>query len=90
MTASPLPGNFHTHTHHCDGSGTPSEFVDAALRKGMRRLGFSGHNVLPFPTTWTMPAERLESYLRDVREARQVPVDGSRSSWASRPTTFRA
>jgi histidinol-phosphatase (PHP family) len=64
-------GNYHTHTHHCDGHGEPNEYAEAALRKGMPRLGFSGHNVVPFPTNWTMPAERLESYLREVREARE-------------------
>jgi histidinol-phosphatase (PHP family) len=70
MTRTRPQGNFHTHTHHCDGSGEPREFVEAALRKGMRRLGFSGHNVLPFPTDWTMPAGNLESYLSEVRQAK--------------------
>ncbi len=64
-------GNYHTHTHHCDGRGEPYEYAEAALRKGMSRLGFSGHNVVPFPTDWTMPASRLESYLREVREVRE-------------------
>ena len=64
-------GNYHTHTHHCDGNGEPYEYAEAALKKGMPRLGFSGHNVLPFPTNWTMPAERLQSYLSEVREVRE-------------------
>ncbi len=64
-------GNYHTHTHHCDGKGEPRDFAESALRKGMPRLGFSGHNVLPFPTDWTMPAEQLPGYLREVREARE-------------------
>ena len=64
------PGNFHMHTHHCDGHGMPADFAEAALRKGMPRLGFSGHNVLPFPTEWTMPQERLDGYLSAVRETR--------------------
>jgi histidinol-phosphatase (PHP family) len=64
-------GNYHTHTYHCDGHGEPNEYAEAALRKGMPRLGFSGHNVVPFPTDWTMPAARLESYLREVREVKE-------------------
>jgi histidinol-phosphatase (PHP family) len=64
-------GNYHTHTRHCDGKGEPAEFAEAALRKGMSRLGFTGHNVLPFPTDWTMPAENLEGYLREVREVKR-------------------
>ena len=63
-------GNYHTHTRHCDGKGSPDEFAEAALSKGMPRLGFSGHNVLPFPAEWTMPAGNLESYLREVRETK--------------------
>ena len=67
----PVSGNYHTHTHHCDGNGEPYEYAEAALRKGMSGLGFSGHNVVPFPTDWTMPAERLESYLSEIREVRE-------------------
>lgn len=66
----PAIGNYHAHTHHCDGRGEPHEYAEAALRKGMPRLGFSGHNVLPFPTDWTMPAVRLDSYLREIRDVR--------------------
>jgi histidinol-phosphatase (PHP family) len=65
-------GNYHTHTRHCDGSGEPREFAEAALRKGMPRLGFSGHNVVPFPTDWTMPRENLASYLRETRALKET------------------
>ena len=61
-------GNYHTHTRHCDGSGEPRDFAEAALSKGMPRLGFSGHNVVPFPTDWTMPRENLATYLDETRE----------------------
>lgn len=62
-------GNFHTHTRWCDGRGDVRDLAEEALRKGMPRLGFSGHNVLPFPTDWTMPAENLAPYLEAVRAA---------------------
>ena len=62
-------GNYHTHTHHCDGNGEPQDYAESAISKGMKWLGFSGHNVLPFPTDWTMPEKNLESYRREVREA---------------------
>ena len=35
--------NYHTHTVLCDGSNTPEEMVEEALKKGFTRLGFSGH-----------------------------------------------
>jgi len=71
VAAIPRIGNYHTHTRHCDGHGEPKEFAEAAVRKGMPRLGFSGHNVVPFHTDWTMPAERLRDYLASVRDARE-------------------
>jgi histidinol-phosphatase (PHP family) len=63
-------GNYHTHTHHCDGNGVARDYAESAIRKGMPWLGFTGHNVLPFPTDWTMPAEKLPDYLHQVRETR--------------------
>jgi histidinol-phosphatase (PHP family) len=71
MTTSAGWSNYHTHTRHCDGQGEPQEYAESAIRKGMPRLGFSGHNVLPFPTSWTMPAERLAGYLQEVRALRE-------------------
>ncbi len=71
MTPSPGWSNYHTHTRHCDGQGEPEEYAEAAIRKGMPRLGFSGHNPLPFDTSWTMPAERLAGYLQEVRALRE-------------------
>ncbi|HTZ51352.1 MAG TPA: histidinol-phosphatase [Spirochaetia bacterium] len=73
MTDGPrvLYGNYHQHTHHCDGNGVPRDYAEAALAKGMPRIGFTGHNVVPFKTEWTMPAERLPGYLAEVRAAKE-------------------
>ena len=35
--------NYHTHSTFCDGSNTPEEMAEAALRRGFHTLGFSGH-----------------------------------------------
>ncbi len=35
--------NYHTHSTFCDGSNTPEEMAEEALRRGFRTLGFSGH-----------------------------------------------
>jgi histidinol-phosphatase (PHP family) len=78
MTSSPAPGiaagfgNFHTHTRHCDGRGEVRDFAEAAIRRGMPRIGFSGHNVVPFPAAWTMPAANLPGYIADVRDAKEM------------------
>jgi histidinol-phosphatase (PHP family) len=55
----------------------------------MPRLGFSGHNVVPFPASWTMPAGNLASYLHDVREVKERYGDrleiflGMEADWLS-------
>ena len=35
--------DFHMHTTFCDGANTPEEMVQAAIRLGMKRIGFSAH-----------------------------------------------
>ena len=39
----PLTANYHTHTTYCDGTSTPREIVDNALKLGFTHIGFSGH-----------------------------------------------
>lgn len=38
-----IKANYHTHTTFCDGSDSPEEVVQEALKKGFTHLGFSGH-----------------------------------------------
>lgn len=39
----PLLANYHTHSTYCDGTSTPEEMVEQALKLNFRHLGFSGH-----------------------------------------------
>lgn len=59
--------NYHTHSSYCDGQASPEEMAEAAARGGFDILGFSSHAPLPFPTDWTMPADRLPAYLETIR-----------------------
>lgn len=58
--------NLHTHCHFCDGAGEPRAFVEAALAKGFKVLGFSSHAPIPFASEWTMAEGRMDDYLRAV------------------------
>ncbi len=60
--------NYHVHSRFDDGKGEPEEYARAALAAGLVSLGFSNHNVVPFPTDWTMPEENLPLYLAAVRD----------------------
>jgi len=40
----------------------PVEYIEEAIRRGMRSLGFSCHAPVPFPTSYTMKEGRLPEY----------------------------
>ncbi len=45
-----MTGNFHTHTTRCNHAyGTEREYIEAAIEKGFKVLGFSDHVPQPFP-----------------------------------------
>jgi histidinol-phosphatase (PHP family) len=58
--------NYHTHCDFCDGKASASDMAEAAWRAGYAVLGFSSHAPLPFPSTWTLPRERLPAYLAEI------------------------
>lgn len=44
-----LTNNYHTHTVRCHhAKGTDREYIEAAIRNGIRVLGFSDHTPMPF------------------------------------------
>lgn len=58
--------NYHCHTQYCDGASTAEEMVVAAIEAGFPALGFSSHAPVPFPTCWTMPANKAEEYSAEI------------------------
>ncbi len=63
--------NYHTHCKFCDGVGEPRAFVEQAIAKGFKHLGFSSHAPLPFETVWNMKESSVESYLDTVQKLKQ-------------------
>jgi histidinol-phosphatase (PHP family) len=68
-------GNYHTHSRYDDGRGDLEEYVLAALAKGFRFLGFSGHAPMALPTDWLMKAANLHRYLEELRTLRLKYAD---------------
>ena len=58
--------DLHTHTTFCDGENTAEEMVIAAIEKGLKTLGFSGHSYTPFDTGYCMSPEKEELYRREI------------------------
>ena len=66
--------DYHTHTHYCNhATGTMASYVETALARGIREMGFADH--APFmPQPWMKLAatfEEYEQYVSDVLRLRQ-------------------
>ena len=60
--------DLHTHTTYCDGKNTPREMIEAAIAKGLRRIGFSGHSPSPCPDEdYAMAKEEVPAYVAEIR-----------------------
>lgn len=60
--------DFHVHTNFCDGKNTPEEMIAAALKLGVKKLGFSGHAHVSFDEANTMSITGTERYKREIRD----------------------
>ena len=65
--------NYHTHTTRCNHAiGTDREYVENAIQKGLKTLGFSDHAPYFFPNTdyyspFRMQVDELFAYADSIR-----------------------
>lgn len=71
MTSSYTLTNYHTHTLFCDGKDSAEKFVEAAVAKGFKSIGFSSHAPLEFAADWTMQANRLDEYINHIADLKE-------------------
>ncbi|MCR5032475.1 MAG: histidinol-phosphatase [Lachnospiraceae bacterium] len=69
--------NYHTHTYRCNhASGSEKEYVERAIEKGLKILGFSDHTPYPFPREYysrmRMRVEELPDYVRTIEDLRDA------------------
>ncbi|MEE1279616.1 MAG: histidinol-phosphatase [Oscillospiraceae bacterium] len=67
--------DLHTHTTFCDGENTAEEMVIAAIDKGMKTLGFSGHSYTPFDKGYCMSSEKTQAYRREILRLKEKYQD---------------
>ncbi len=61
--------NFHTHTHYCDGSSAPEDYVLVAIESGLESIGFSGHAPVPFENNFAIKdIDSLKAYVQEIRK----------------------
>lgn len=61
-----IVSTYHTHSTYSDGKNTLEEMVQAAIKCGMKEIGFSDHAPIPFYCEWSIRAQRLEDYKKEV------------------------
>ena len=74
--------NLHQHSTFSDGKAEPEAYVKQALRLGFRAMGFAEHSPLPFPTPFSLKAEKAEDYVRET--------DRLKEKYRGQITLFRA
>ena len=72
--------NLHTHTYRCNhASGTGREYVEAAIKAGMKTLGFADHCPQFFPndyySTFRMRPEAAADYVESLRTLKKEYKD---------------
>ncbi len=67
-----IRSDYHTHTSFCDGRNTPEEMVQAAVAKGMECIGFSGHALTSFDTSWCMSREGTKAYVEEISRLKEA------------------
>lgn len=63
--------DLHTHTTYCDGKNTPEEMVQAAIAKGLARIGFSGHCYTFFDERYCMSIPNVIKYMTEINALKE-------------------
>lgn len=58
--------DIHMHSNYSDGKGTLRGFVESAIRKDIRTIGFSDHSPVPMANCWSMKKKNLLSYIKET------------------------
>ena len=67
--------DLHAHSAYCDGKNTPEEMIEAAIERGLKNFGISGHSYTAFDTSWCMQREDVPRYLAEMRYLRAKYYD---------------
>lgn len=71
-----MRANYHTHTYRCNhASGTEREYIESAIKNGIKILGFSDHTPYPFSDEYSthirMKMNELEGYITTVLDLKR-------------------
>jgi histidinol-phosphatase (PHP family) len=63
------------HCDYCDGVGEARDYVEEAIKRGFKVIGFSSHAPIPFDSVWTMKEESVEPYLDTISKLKEEYKD---------------
>lgn len=63
--------DLHVHTIFSDGKNTPEEMVQAAISKGMTKIGFSDHSYTSYDESYCMSREGTQVYRKAVESLKE-------------------
>ncbi len=67
--------NLHTHTKYCDGTDTPREMIEEAIRLGFDSLGFSEHSHMEFSSKYGLTKTSEKEYIKEINELKEEYKD---------------
>ncbi len=67
-----IKADFHVHTTFCDGTSSPEEYVEEALKRGMTSLGFSVHAYTPFDESFCIQKNAMKDYITAIRRLKDA------------------
>jgi len=62
----------HLHTRYSDGLNDSHEYIEEAIRLGLKSIGFSDHAPVPLKYDWAMKKEDLPRYFDELNYMRKV------------------
>lgn len=63
--------NYHSHTHFCDGSDKPEQYIAEAINLNLAAYGYSSHAPVNFETVWCIPDNKLNDYIKEIKEIKE-------------------
>lgn len=67
--------DLHMHTSYCDGKNTPEEMILAAIEKGLKTVGISGHSYTFFDESYCMQKADIPRYISELHYLRAKYFD---------------
>jgi len=59
--------DYHIHTHYSDGNAAPEDYIEAAIKKGFKEIGFSEHlNLFRTDLTWCIDHRKVPDYISHI------------------------